>query len=191
MFDSLRGMAGMAGLMKDLPRIKAKLEQVKEEVGGREVEASSGGGAVTAVANGKLRIVQIRFDQALLGLRVERRSGLVKQKYPWAFEDGPSDRYALFLSPGQFQATFPNLRLVAVGRVLNEVTDRGKLGRLDHLFLGCAGSAIGDVVVYSIVKQHRVLRDDADSGANAILGDIANILTVDPNCPSLNVVESE
>lgn len=78
MFDSLRGMAGMAGLMKDLPRIKAKLEQVKEEVGGREVEASTGGGAVTAVANGKLRIVQIRFDQALL-------AGLVD---PGAPEDG-------------------------------------------------------------------------------------------------------
>ena len=53
MFDSLRGMAGMAGLMKDLPKIKAKLELVKEEVAKREVEASTGGGAVTAVANGK------------------------------------------------------------------------------------------------------------------------------------------
>ena len=66
MFDSLRGMAGMAGLMKDLPRIKAKLEQVKEEVAAREVEASTGGGAVTACASGRLRIVRITFDHALL-----------------------------------------------------------------------------------------------------------------------------
>jgi DNA-binding protein YbaB len=78
MFDSLRGMAGMAGLMKDLPRIKEKLEQVKNDVAAREVEASTGGGAVTAVANGKLRIVRISFDHALL-------AGLVD---PGAPEDG-------------------------------------------------------------------------------------------------------
>ncbi len=78
MFESVRGMAGMAGIMKDLPRIKEKLEQVKQEVGAREVEASTGGGAVTAVASGKLRIVSIRFDQALL-------AGLVD---PSSSEDG-------------------------------------------------------------------------------------------------------
>ena len=78
MFDSLRGMAGMAGLMKDLPRIKAKLEEVKQDISSREVEASTGGGAVTAVANGRLRIVRIGFDHALL-------AGLVDSDVP---EDG-------------------------------------------------------------------------------------------------------
>lgn len=71
MFDSLRGMAGMAGLMKDLPRIKEKLEQVKAEVAAREVEATTGGGAVTAVANGRLRIVRIEFDHSLLSALVD------------------------------------------------------------------------------------------------------------------------
>ncbi|MCH2145839.1 MAG: YbaB/EbfC family nucleoid-associated protein [Phycisphaerales bacterium] len=78
MFDSLRGMAGMAGLMKDLPRIKAKLEEVKADVASREVEASTGGGAVTAVANGRLRIVRVTFDHALL-------AGLIDPDVP---EDG-------------------------------------------------------------------------------------------------------
>lgn len=78
MFDSLRGMAGMAGIMKDLPRIKEKLEQVKNELADREVEASTGGGAVTATANGKLRIVRITFDHALL-------AGLIDPSAP---EDG-------------------------------------------------------------------------------------------------------
>ena len=78
MFDSLRGMAGMAGIMKDLPRIKEKLEQVKNELADREVEASTGGGAVTATANGKLRIVRINFDHALL-------AGLIDANAP---EDG-------------------------------------------------------------------------------------------------------
>ncbi|MAJ46745.1 MAG: hypothetical protein CBC35_05495 [Planctomycetes bacterium TMED75] len=71
MFDSLRGMAGMAGIMKDLPRIKERLGQVKDEVARREVEATTGGGAVTAVANGRLRIVRIEFDHSLLSALVE------------------------------------------------------------------------------------------------------------------------
>ena len=45
MFDQLKGMAGMAGLLRDLPRIKAKMEQVKEELGRITVEAETGGGA--------------------------------------------------------------------------------------------------------------------------------------------------
>jgi DNA-binding protein YbaB len=71
MFDSLRGMAGLAGIMKDLPRIKAKLEEVKAEIAAREVQASTGGGAVTAFASGRLRIVRIEFDHALLAAIVE------------------------------------------------------------------------------------------------------------------------
>jgi hypothetical protein len=71
MFDSLKGMAGMAGIMKDLPRIKDRLAQVKSEVAVREVEATTGGGAVTAVANGRLRIVRIEFDHALLSALVD------------------------------------------------------------------------------------------------------------------------
>ena len=71
MFDSLRGMAGMAGLMKDLPRIKAKFQEVKAELATQEVTATSGGGAVTAIANGKLRIVRLEFDPAMLGALVE------------------------------------------------------------------------------------------------------------------------
>ena len=68
MFDSLRGMAGMASLMKDLPKIKAKLEQVKAEVSVREVEATAGNGAVTVVANGKMRVVRLEVDHAALSV---------------------------------------------------------------------------------------------------------------------------
>ena len=61
----------MAGIMKDLPRIKERLGQVKDEVARREVEATTGGGAVTAVASGRLRIVRIEFDHSLLSALVE------------------------------------------------------------------------------------------------------------------------
>ncbi|MHC5023433.1 MAG: YbaB/EbfC family nucleoid-associated protein [Planctomycetota bacterium] len=66
MFESLKGMAGLAGLMKDLPRIKAKFEEVKAQLGQTTVDAETGGGAVRATANGLLQIVSIHVDQALL-----------------------------------------------------------------------------------------------------------------------------
>ena len=32
MFDALKGMAGLGGIMKDLPRIKERFEQVRAEL---------------------------------------------------------------------------------------------------------------------------------------------------------------
>lgn len=75
MFENLKGMASLAGLMKDLPRLKAKMEQVKERLGGQTVQAETGGGAVRVTANGLLRVVSVEIDPALL-------SGLVDASNP-------------------------------------------------------------------------------------------------------------
>ncbi len=66
MFDNLKGMAGLAGLLKDLPRIKAKLEQVKQRLGEQTVSAQTGGGAVQVTANGLMLVVSLELDQSLL-----------------------------------------------------------------------------------------------------------------------------
>jgi DNA-binding YbaB/EbfC family protein len=66
MFDNLKNMAGLAGLMKDLPKIKARMDQVKQDLAQVRVQAESGGGAVRATANGQLRIVNVHIDQALM-----------------------------------------------------------------------------------------------------------------------------
>jgi hypothetical protein len=78
MFDNLKGMASLAGLMKDLPRIKEKMDEVKQRLALITVEAETGGGAVRAEANGQLRVTSIKVDQALL-------SGLIEA-------DNPDDR---------------------------------------------------------------------------------------------------
>jgi DNA-binding protein YbaB len=70
MFDSLKGLAGLAGVMKDLPRIKARMAQVKEELADRTVEGRAGGGAVVAVATGTLKLRSIRVDPAMMGALV-------------------------------------------------------------------------------------------------------------------------
>ncbi len=66
MFDNLRNMAGMAGILKDLPRIKERMEQVKARLGEVIVEAETGGGAVRARASGEMRITAIEIDHALM-----------------------------------------------------------------------------------------------------------------------------
>ncbi len=66
MFENLKGMAGLAGIMKDLPRLKAKLEEVKQQLGEMTVEADTGGGAVHVTANGLLRVVSVKLDAALI-----------------------------------------------------------------------------------------------------------------------------
>ena len=42
MFDQLKGLGAMAGLMKDLPKLKAQLEEVKQRLAEITVEAESG-----------------------------------------------------------------------------------------------------------------------------------------------------
>ncbi len=66
MFDNLKGMANVAGLLKDLPRIKAKFEEVKQNLGEKNVTSETGGGAVSVTANGLMKIVSIEIDPALM-----------------------------------------------------------------------------------------------------------------------------
>ena len=66
MFEHLKGMAGLAGLLKDLPRIRARVQELRRELGEARLTGESGGGAVRATADGLLRIVSIEVDEALL-----------------------------------------------------------------------------------------------------------------------------
>ncbi|MCH8343008.1 MAG: YbaB/EbfC family nucleoid-associated protein [Planctomycetes bacterium] len=66
MFENLKGMAGLAGLMKDLPKLKAKMDEIKMRLGEMTVSAETGGGAVKVTANGLLRVVSINLDQSLI-----------------------------------------------------------------------------------------------------------------------------
>ncbi len=75
MVDGIKVMAVLAGLMKYMPKIKAKMQEVKQRLGERSVSAETGGGAVRVTANGLLRVVSIHIDQALL-------SGLVDSANP-------------------------------------------------------------------------------------------------------------
>jgi hypothetical protein len=61
----------IGGLFRQAQQLQEKLTSVQEELGGRTVEASAGGGMVTAVVSGKLEVVQVRIDPSLLSTPVD------------------------------------------------------------------------------------------------------------------------
>ena len=75
MFGGLKNIGALAGIMKDLPKIRAKMDEVRQRLGELTVTAETGGGAVTASANGLLRITSIDINQSLL-------SGLIDPANP-------------------------------------------------------------------------------------------------------------
>lgn len=64
MFDNLKGLAGLAAILKDLPKIKAKLADVRSRLGETNVTGRSGDGAVVATASGLLRVVSVEVHEA-------------------------------------------------------------------------------------------------------------------------------
>lgn len=71
MFDGLKSMAGLAGLMRDLPKLKARMEKIKDDLSRITVQAETGGGAVRATANGQLRLVALHVDPPLIASLVD------------------------------------------------------------------------------------------------------------------------
>jgi len=53
---------GMAKMMKQLQKAQAEMSRLQEELGGKTVESSSGGGAVRVVANGRKELVSLQID---------------------------------------------------------------------------------------------------------------------------------
>jgi len=66
MLDNLKSMANVAGLLKDLPKIKQRMVALRDQLGRETVTGETGGGAVRVTATGLLRVVSIEVDPAML-----------------------------------------------------------------------------------------------------------------------------
>lgn len=56
----------IGGLFKQAQELQGRLASAQQELGTRTVEASAGGGMVTATVNGKLEVTAIRIEPRLL-----------------------------------------------------------------------------------------------------------------------------
>jgi DNA-binding YbaB/EbfC family protein len=59
-------MPDMSGLMEAAQRMQREMQRVQENLATKRVEASAGGGMVTAVANGQLALVEVRIDPSVV-----------------------------------------------------------------------------------------------------------------------------
>jgi DNA-binding YbaB/EbfC family protein len=66
-FDNIKAMAGIASVLKDMPRIKKRMEEVKQNLGTICVEADAGGGMVFVTCDGLLNVRRVRIDPRLFG----------------------------------------------------------------------------------------------------------------------------
>ncbi len=57
---------GMSGMMKQMQKMQKKMMQLQEQIADRRVEGTAGGGMVTAVVDGKLNVVEIKIDPAVV-----------------------------------------------------------------------------------------------------------------------------
>lgn len=54
---------GMSSILKQAQKMQARLLEIQEELATKTVEASSGGGMITVVANGGQEIVKIKIEK--------------------------------------------------------------------------------------------------------------------------------
>ncbi len=54
---------GLGNIMKQAQQMQQRIARVQQELEGREVEATSGGGMVTAVVNGKMQLISLKIEK--------------------------------------------------------------------------------------------------------------------------------
>jgi len=63
MFDALKNLGSLPGLMAKAKEMQEKMRAAQEELGRKQVSADAGGGMVEATVNGRLELVRIRIDK--------------------------------------------------------------------------------------------------------------------------------
>ncbi|MFU8830446.1 MAG: YbaB/EbfC family nucleoid-associated protein [Phycisphaerales bacterium] len=76
MFENMKAMGAIAGLMKNKERLREMGEEFREKLSQMSAEGSAGGGAVRVTVSGQLRVLAVFLDPAVIaGLQVEGAGG--------------------------------------------------------------------------------------------------------------------
>jgi DNA-binding YbaB/EbfC family protein len=59
-------MKDMQEILRQAQQMQERLARIQEELAGRTVEASAGGGMVTVVVNGKQEVVSVRIEKEVV-----------------------------------------------------------------------------------------------------------------------------
>ncbi len=76
MFENMKAMGAIAGLMKNKERLKEMGEEFRAKLARMSAEGSAGGGAVRVTVSGQLRVQKVFLDPAVVaGLQTEGSGG--------------------------------------------------------------------------------------------------------------------
>lgn len=68
MFNMFKDMGQLAGLLKNLPKIKEEMERFQQRAGQLTAEASAGAGYVTVKVNGKMEMISCVISEEAMKL---------------------------------------------------------------------------------------------------------------------------
>lgn len=66
MFDQMKMMKQLAGVMGNLGDIREKMERVQSELADKTVDAEAGAGAVRVTMNGRFEVVRVQIDPSMV-----------------------------------------------------------------------------------------------------------------------------
>ncbi|MFI4861472.1 MAG: YbaB/EbfC family nucleoid-associated protein [Phycisphaerales bacterium JB063] len=67
MFDNLKNLKELAGMMGNLGEMKTKLEEAQQALAHKTAQGEAGAGAVRVVMNGKFEVQSVTIDPAMVG----------------------------------------------------------------------------------------------------------------------------
>ena len=65
MFDQMKNLKALAGMMGNADQIKARFEQMQRDLERKTVSADAGAGAVRVTVNGKLHVERVELDPSM------------------------------------------------------------------------------------------------------------------------------
>lgn len=75
MLDKLKAMQALGSLMKNKEQLAEAGERIKSKMDNMRVDGQAGGGACRAVVNGKMKLLDLTLDPALLaGMAVDEKT---------------------------------------------------------------------------------------------------------------------
>jgi len=64
MFDGLKNLGNLPGLLSKAREMQGQMQAMQEELAKKQVVAEAGGGMVQATVNGRLELVKLRIDKS-------------------------------------------------------------------------------------------------------------------------------
>jgi nucleoid-associated protein EbfC len=66
MFDQMKNIKNLAGMLGNAGEMRERMQQMQEELGRMTAQADAGAGAVRVVVNGKMQVLKIELDRAMI-----------------------------------------------------------------------------------------------------------------------------